>query len=410
MLLPNEFRQKCYIYFGNRVIIILPSQLVWKAMSNLSPSHENYGQSPAKSYAKALASGQFMPDEAQAQAVHELDRVWQELIQRYENSKKVFRFFYKSNIPCGVYMWGGVGRGKTWLMDQFYDSIPFRRKTRMHFHHFMQYVHRELNKLAGQQNPLDSVADQIYKESVVICFDEFFVSNVTDAMILSELFQKLFARGITLVATSNIAPDGLYKNGIHRNRFLPTIELVKKNCVILNVDAGVDYRLRILKQAQLFKCPLNAENQQWIEERFSALTHTQTVNKEPIIINQRIVETIAHTDDILWCEFSELCLKPRSPADFIEISNIYNTVLVSNVPHLTDYLADATRRFIYLVDEFYDRGVKLLLTSEDNIIEIYQGEKLAFEIERTRSRLLEMQSDDYLHSEHRKIEQTESQA
>ena len=366
--------------------------------------------SPAERYAQALASGQFLPDQEQAQAVHELDRVWQELIQRFKASKKAFRRFRRQTAPKGVYMWGGVGRGKTWLMDQFYDSVPFRRKTRMHFHHFMQHVHRELNKLSGQRNPLDLVADQIYKEAVVICFDEFFVSNVTDAMILSDLFQKLFTRGITLVATSNIAPDGLYKNGIHRDRFIPTIEMVKKNCVILNVDSGVDYRLRVLKQAQLFKSPLTHEHKLWMAQRFTALTQTQTVSQEPIIINQRIVETIGHTEDVLWCEYSELCLKPRSPADFIEIANIYNTVLVSNVPHMTDYLSEGTRRFIYLVDEFYDRGVKLLLTSEDTIIDLYQGEKLAFEIERTRSRLLEMQSDDYLHTSHRQINAPESTA
>lgn len=379
-------------------------------MLNLKSSHSTAftPSSPAERYAEALASGQFMADEAQAQAVQELDRVWKELLNRYKASKKAFRRFRRQTSPKGVYMWGGVGRGKTWLMDQFYESVPFRRKTRMHFHHFMQHVHKELNKLSGQRNPLEIVADQIYKDAVVICFDEFFVSNVTDAMILSDLFQKLFVRGVTLIATSNIAPDGLYKNGIHRDRFLPTIEMVKKNCAVLNVDAGVDYRLRVLKQAQLFKSPLSNEAQNWMSERFNALTHTQVHSKEPIVINNRVVETLGHTEDVLWCEFSELCFKPRSPADFIEIANIYNTVLVSNVPHLTDFLSEGTRRFIYLVDEFYDRGVKLLLTSQDSIIDIYQGEKLAFEIERTRSRLLEMQSDEYLHSEHRHIDDTKN--
>lgn len=379
-------------------------------MLNLKSSHSTAfsPSSPAERYAEAVASGQFMADEAQAQAVQELDRVWKELLNRYKASKKAFRRFRRQTSPKGVYMWGGVGRGKTWLMDQFYESVPFRRKTRMHFHHFMQHVHKELNKLSGQRNPLEIVADQIYKDAVVICFDEFFVSNVTDAMILSDLFQKLFVRGVTLIATSNIAPDGLYKNGIHRDRFLPTIEMVKKNCTVLNVDAGVDYRLRVLKQAQLFKSPLSNEVQSWMAERFSALTHTQAHSQEPIVINNRVVETLGHTEDVLWCEFSELCFKPRSPADFIEIANIYNTVLVSNVPHLTDFLSEGTRRFIYLVDEFYDRGVKLLLTSQDSIIDIYQGEKLAFEIERTRSRLLEMQSDEYLHSEHRHIDETKN--
>ena len=359
--------------------------------------------SPLEKYAQAIESGQFMPDEAQAQAVQELDRVWKELFTRYKSTKTAFRRFRRQTSPKGVYMWGGVGRGKTWLMDQFYDSIPFRRKTRLHFHHFMQQVHKELNKLSGQRNPLELVADQIYKNAVVICFDEFFVSNVTDAMILSDLFQKLFERGVTLVATSNIAPEGLYKNGIHRDRFLPTIALVQQHCAVLNVDAGVDYRLRVLKQAQLFKHPLTDDAHAWMNERFQALTHTQMPCNTSIIINSRVVETLGHTEDVLWCEFSELCFKPRSPADFIEIANIYNTVLVSNVPHLTDFLSEGTRRFIYLVDEFYDRGVKLLLTSEDSIVELYQGERLAFEIERTRSRLLEMQSDEYLHSEHHQI-------
>ena len=169
--------------------------------------------SPLEKYTQAIESGQFMPDEAQAQAVQELDRVWTELFTRYKSTKTAFRRFRRQTSPKGVYMWGGVGRGKTWLMDQFYDSIPFRRKTRLHFHHFMQQVHKELNKLSGQRNPLELVADQIYKNAVVICFDEFFVSNVTDAMILSDLFQKLFERGVTLVATSNIAQKVCIKTG-----------------------------------------------------------------------------------------------------------------------------------------------------------------------------------------------------
>lgn len=375
-------------------------------MSNLQAIHNTVFTpiSPAERYGEALSSGQFMPDEAQAKAVHELDRVWQELLFRYKNSKKAFRRFRRHESPNGVYMWGGVGRGKTWLMDQFFDAVPFRRKMRMHFHHFMQHVHKQLNQLSGQRNPLDIVADQIYHQAVVICFDEFFVSNVTDAMILSDLFQKLFERGITLVATSNIAPDGLYKNGIHRDRFLPTIELVKANCHILNVDAGVDYRLRVLKQAQLFKFPLTHEAQVWMAQRFSALTPNQQFSQEAISINNRIVETLGHTEDVLWCDFSELCMKPRSPSDYIQIANVFNTVLLSGVPHLTDVLSEGTRRFIYLVDEFYDRRVKLIVTSQDSIIELYSGQKMAFEIERTRSRLLEMQSDDYLHAAHRQIQ------
>lgn len=360
-------------------------------------------RSPAQRYADALSSGEFMPDEEQGAAIQALDEVWQQLIQRYDLARKPFGRFRQPAVPNGVYMWGGVGRGKTWLMDQFFDAVPFRRKMRLHFHHFMQRVHQELNSLKGQRDPLDTVADRIYAEAVVICFDEFFVSNVTDAMILSDIFQKLFDRGITLIATSNIAPDGLYKNGIHRDRFLPAIELVKKKCTVLNVDAGVDYRLRVLKQAHLYLSPLTHDSELWLAKRFEALTQCQRFSEEPITVNERLIEVRGHTEEVLWCDFAELCMKPRSPADYIELANTYGTILLGKIPSLNDNIADATRRLIYLVDEFYDRRVKLIVTAQQSIIELYQGEKLAFEIERTRSRLLEMQSDDYLQAEHRQV-------
>lgn len=360
-------------------------------------------RSPEQRYSEVLSSGEFLPDEEQGAAIHALDVLWQQLIQRYQNSKKAFGRFRQSESPQGVYMWGGVGRGKTWIMDQFFEAVPFRRKMRLHFHHFMQRVHADLNSLKGQRDPLDTVADRIYKDAVVICFDEFFVSNVTDAMILSDLFQKLFERGITLVATSNIAPDGLYKNGIHRDRFLPAIDWIKKKCTVLNVDAGVDYRLRVLKQANLYVSPLTHDSEVWLANRFGALTLSSDYSEDPIMVNERPIQVRGHTEDVLWCDFTELCMKPRSPADYIELSNTYNTILLGKVPLLNDNIADATRRLIYLVDEFYDRRVKLLVTAQQSIIALYEGEKLAFEIERTRSRLLEMQSDDYLQAEHRQV-------
>jgi cell division protein ZapE len=358
-------------------------------------------RSPSDRYVEALSSGHFMPDEEQAAAVHALDQVWQRLVQRHAASRKGFGRFRQGVAPTGVYMWGGVGRGKTWLMDQFFESIPFRRKMRMHFHHFMQRVHRELTDLQGQRDPLEQVADRIHQDAVVICFDEFFVSNVIDAMILSDLFAMLFERGITLVTTSNIMPDGLYKNGIHRDRFLPTIEMLKTFTTVLNVDAGIDYRLRVLKQANLYQTPLSDDAENWLARRFCALSQQHAVSEDPITVNHRQVNTRGHTEDLLWCDFDELCLKPRSAADFIELAKSYNTVLVGRVPVLDDNINEATRRFIYLVDEFYDRRVKLIVTAEQEILSLYSGTKLAFEIERTRSRLLEMQSDSYLKEEHR---------
>lgn len=356
---------------------------------------------PADKYAQALSLGEFVADDAQAMAVGLLDEVWHSLMQRYQAAQGGLRFFKRNRPPKGVYMWGGVGRGKTWLMDMFYESIPFRRKMRLHFHHFMQRVHQKLNELKGQPDPLQKVADSIYADAVVICFDEFFVSHVSDAMILGDLFTLLFDKGVTLVATSNIEPNGLYKNGIHRDRFLPAINALTAHTQVLNIDIGIDYRLRVLQQADLFHTPLSDDARNWMAKRFAALTKNQHIEYGPIHINEREVIIEARTENVLWCDFRALCMQPRSAVDFIEIANNYSTVLVSGVPSLDDNLKDPTRRFIYLVDEFYDRRVKLIVTANEPILTLYSGQKLAFEIERTRSRLLEMQSEDYLQMVHR---------
>ncbi|MCL1622862.1 cell division protein ZapE [Moraxella sp. Tifton1] len=361
-------------------------------------------QTPLERYQAALATGNFSEDPIQRQAMGYLDELYHQIIKMDGDTKRgFFASLFKSKPvpPKGLYMWGGVGRGKTWMMDMFYESLPIERKMRMHFHHFMQRVHSELVKLQGQSDPLQKVADIIHDEAVVICFDEFFVSNVSDAMILGDLFTMLFARGITLVATSNIEPAGLYKNGIHRNRFLPAIAQVEKHTVVMNIDIGVDYRLRLLKQARLYSHPLSDETADWLFERFDALSAGQAVMSAPICVGGRQIDIIKRTETMLLADFRALCMQPRSAADFIEIANDFDTVMVDNVPALTDTLMDPVRRFIYLVDEFYDRRVKLLVRAEQSILDLYQGEKLAFEIERTRSRLLEMQSEDYLAQEHR---------
>ncbi len=357
---------------------------------------------PLQRYQQALDSGHFQTDEAQARAVALLDDIYRALIARKQQQHRFLARFRMPPAPRGLYMWGGVGRGKTWLMDQFYDSLPFTQKIRLHFHHFMQEVHRQLNELRGQVNPLDKVADTICSKALVICFDEFFVRNVADAMILGHLFTLLFKRGITLVTTSNIPPEKLYENGIQREQFLPAIAVLQQHCVILNVDVGVDYRLRVLRQADLYRSPLNAEAQTWLAERFKALTFHHAANTEPLTIQGRVVEVVQKVDDVAWFKFSELCEKPRSAADFIEIAGLFSTVLVQDIPSLNDEISgDVTRRFIYLVDEFYDQRVKLLITAQQPILELYSGQKMAFEIQRTRSRLLEMQSDDYLQQAHR---------
>lgn len=361
-------------------------------------------QTPLERYQAALATGDFSEDAVQLAAVTYMDNLYHEIIKSQDSSGGGwFSSLFKSKpvMPKGLYMWGGVGRGKTWMMDMFYESLPIKRKMRMHFHHFMQRVQRELVALQGQADPLKKVADIIHQEAVVICFDEFFVSNVSDAMILGDLFSMLFDRGITLVATSNIEPSGLYKNGIHRDRFLPAIAQVEKHTTVMNIDAGIDYRLRLLKQAKLYSSPLTDDTKDWLSERFDTLAGGQTISTSPIMIGGRNIDVIKRTETMLLADFRVLCMQPRSAADFIEIANDFDTVMVDNVPALNDTLMDPTRRFIYLVDEFYDRRVKLLIRAEQSILTLYQGEKLAFEIERTRSRLLEMQSEEYLAEEHR---------
>ncbi len=357
---------------------------------------------PLQRYQAAIATDEFNHDPIQEKAMTYLDGVYHQLIENSKEKKGLFAFFNSQPVPPkGLYMWGGVGRGKTWMMDMFFESVPLQRKMRMHFHHFMQRVHKELNKLQGSSDPLEKVADIIHDEAVLICFDEFFVSNVSDAMILGDLFTMLFKRGITLVATSNIEPSGLYKDGLHRDRFMPAVTELEKHTTVMNIDSGIDYRLRLLQQAELYKSPLTKENSHWLANRFVSLANNQKISKEPITINGREIKINARTKTVLYCDFRQLCMEPRSANDFIEISNNFSTVLVDNVPELTDVLRDPTRRFIYLVDEFYDRRVKLLVRAEQSILDLYQGEKLAFEIERTRSRLLEMQSEDYLKLEHR---------
>ena len=357
---------------------------------------------PLQRYQAAIATDEFNHDPIQEKAMTYLDGVYHQLIENSKEKKGLFGFFKSQPVPPkGLYMWGGVGRGKTLMMDMFFESVPLQRKMRMHFHHFMQRVHKELNKLQGSSDPLENVADIIHDEAVLICFDEFFVSNVSDAMILGDLFTMLFKRGITLVATSNIEPSGLYKHRLHRARFMPAVTELEKHTTVMNIDSGIDYRLRLLQQAELYKSPLTKENSHWLANRFVSLANNQKISKEPITINGREIKINARTKTVLYCDFRQLCMEPRSANDFIEISNNFSTVLVDNVPELTDVLRDPTRRFIYLVDEFYDRRVKLLVRAEQSILDLYQGEKLAFEIERTRSRLLEMQSEDYVKLEHR---------
>lgn len=368
---------------------------------------------PLERYKKDLQRDDFSYDPSQETAVKHLQRLFDDLIAQENQPQpkasvlgKFTSRFRKAESPepvKGLYFWGGVGRGKTYLMDTFYDSLPIERKMRTHFHRFMQRVHADLKALDGTKNPLDTIAEQYAEEARIICFDEFFVSDITDAMILGGLFEKLFGNGVSLVATSNIVPDGLYKDGLQRARFLPAIALLNKHTEVVNVDGGVDYRLRALEQAELYHYPLDSQADASLNTSFESLSPDldEAVDAEIVEVNGRGIQSRRLCEDVIWFDFKELCEGPRSQNDYIELAKVYHAVLVSNVPQLGRSNDDAARRFINMVDEFYDCGVKLILSAQAPIHEIYTDGRLNFEIERTQSRLLEMQSHEYLARAHK---------
>ncbi|WP_231759760.1 cell division protein ZapE [Microbulbifer elongatus] len=363
--------------------------------------------SPMQRYERDLQRPDFVEDPAQRAAVEALQDLYERLLAAQGAGGLLGglrRLWKKTDTPeKGLYFWGGVGRGKTYLMDAFYEALPFERKQRTHFHRFMRDVHRQLKKLAGEKNPLEKVADRIAGRARVLCFDEFFVSDITDAMILANLLEALFQRGVTLVATSNIIPEGLYKDGLQRARFLPAIDLLLAHTKVVNVDNGIDYRLRVLEMAELYHYPLDAEADASLERSFNSLMVEGAEVREQVAldIEGRPIVATRVADDVAWFEFSELCDGPRSQNDYIELAREFHTVLLANVPRFDERSESQARRFINLIDEFYDRCVNLVISAEEPVESLYGGRHLRFEFERTVSRLQEMQSREYLARQHR---------
>ena len=355
--------------------------------------------SPRQRYEQDLAKSGFVADASQAAAVDALDKVQRALLA---NPPKKRLLSDRLNWPKveGLYMWGGVGRGKTHLMDAFYDSLPFPQKQRTHFHRFMLDVHERRRHFSHKRDPLKLVALELSHQVRVLCFDEFYVSDIADAMILGKLTEYLFDEGVTLVATSNCAPDELYKGGLQRQNFLPAIERLKKSLKVLNVDGGVDYRLRALTRVQLYLDSSDAEAEAKLAQWFGEIAPEPGVENVTLQIQGRPVKARRRADGVAWFDFSELCESARAAADYIQLAREYHAVILSRVPQLTFENEDSARRFINLVDEFYDRGVKLLIAAAVPQEQIYAGKKLRFEFKRTQSRLREMQSQEYLAKPH----------
>jgi cell division protein ZapE len=301
----------------------------------------------------------------------------------------------------GLYLWGGVGRGKTMLMDSFYASLPPQLGERSHFYRFMRQIHTELRKIRSRAEPLDTVAERLAARVRVLCLDEFFVSDIADAMILAGLFEGLFRRGVTLVATSNIPPQDLYKDGLQRQRFLPAIELIERNVEVLHLDGRIDYRLRQLEQAPTYLDSKLPDTAAQLKQRFAALAGGSAGGPTTLSVENRHIKALATGAGMVWFEFKDICEGPRSQNDYIELARLYHTVFISNVPEFTQRNENAARRFIMLIDEFYDRNVNVVVSAAAAPAALYHGERLQLEFLRAASRLVEMQTLQYLAGQHR---------
>jgi len=363
------------------------------------PPYHNH--SPLTWYQAASQQAAFIRDAAQARAIEHLDRLWTELMMfKRKRNRFLGRSLRSPQLPKGLYFYGGVGRGKSFLMDAFYGCLPYRRKRRVHFHAFMAEIHQRLRGLKSEANPLKAVAAEIAKETRVLCFDEFHVSDIADAMILGRLLENLFHEGVVLVATSNYAPSELYPQGQNRSSFLPTIALIEEKLTILNVDGGEDYRHRTLTAAEVFYIPVNDENERKLADLFTQVTAGQVERPSEIEIHGRMLRCKKRTDKAIWFDFRMLCFGPRSQADYLYLSEHYEMIFVSGIEKLSQAERAEARRLTWLIDVMYDYRVKFCATCDVPVGEIYVEGDFAQEFVRTASRLTEMQSQEYLNLPH----------
>jgi cell division protein ZapE len=366
-------------------------------------------QSVATRLGTEITAHRLAWDAAQQDAALRLDELSENLCRRVPTFVQRLRsrlpwapFETATEPQRGLYLWGGVGRGKTLLMDLFYATLQ-RPAERTHFYRFMRQVHAELRNVKRRTQPLDAVAERLAKRTQVICLDELFVADIADAMILGGLFDGLFRRGVTLVATSNQPPQDLYKDGLQRQRFLPAIELLNAHVEVLHLDGGVDYRLRQLEQAPTYLDADRPETPQAMRQRFAALAGGTPEGPDTLVIEGRALHALGGGPGMAWFEFAELCAGPRSQNDYIELARLYHTIFISNIPQFTGTGENAARRFISAIDEFYDRGVKIVVSAQAPPAELYRGERLALEFQRAASRLVEMQTHRYLAGLHQPL-------
>ncbi len=350
---------------------------------------------PLDYYHEQIKTGRIFEDPQQLNAMNCLQRIFQDLLEENRKRSSLVSFLHSPQLIKGAYLWGGVGIGKTFMMDCFYHCLPFKQKMRMHFYQFMRNVHNALATHQGEADPLKVIAKELSQQTMVLCFDEFFVSDITDAMLLGRLFKALFARHVCLVATSNVAPDNLYKNGLQRSQFLPAIALLKEQTEVVHIPTVIDYRLRHLKEAGVFYTPLNADSRQKMEKSFMALTKGEYVDSEAINIQGRLIQVKKKSLSVVWFDFNDICSVPRSQTDYLAIAEKFRTVFISDIPAISSDARDTICLFISLIDVFYDARVRLVFSAAEPVEQIYSRGYMISEYTRINSRLLEMQSENY---------------
>ncbi|SMN11001.1 ATPase, AFG1 family [uncultured Candidatus Thioglobus sp.] len=357
---------------------------------------------PLEKYQADLLAVDFYADSAQAEVVQQIEELFHAIVaaRQLNNNMlhKVKLRFSRDNLSSvtGLYLWGGVGRGKTYLLDSLYDCLPFVEKKRIHFYRFMQMVHAKLKTIKDQKDPLQIVADSIATDTHVLCLDEFHVNDIADAMLLGELLKALFAYGCTILMTSNEAPERLYWDGLQRQRFLPVIDLIGKYMEVVNLDSNTDYRLCFLDKTDRYRPVLDDKAHAMLQKNFNHIASGDIIKGKPYMIQDRMVDTVQYADRVIWFEFNALCGAHRGVADYIEISMLFHTVMIANVPIMDDEMNDEAKRFIACIDEFYDQAIKLIITAATTPQSIYIGKRLAQSFLRTTSRLEEMQAHAYL--------------
>jgi cell division protein ZapE len=379
---------------------------------------------PEQAYLNAIKEHNFSPDPVQQKAVQLTQTLYQELtspntsqtarrLTIKRNTEKNWLKQLQKNIVShfstsddtdikGLYLWGGVGRGKTWLIDSFFNTLPFENKLRIHFHPFMQSLHERLKNLPKSPDPLPIVAQQMAQEFQLLCLDEFHVQDITDAMLLAGLLDTLFSEGVVLVTTSNIKPDELYKNGLQRDRFLPAIQLLKQQTQVFELNHGTDYRTLVLEKEGCYHCPLNDYNKDMMAQHFIKISDHADISPQTININKRSIQVLAvnyssneHPENVIWFNFDELCNTPRSSADYLAIAQQYHTILISHVYQMNEEKNDVAKRFVHLIDALYDHHCVLVMSAEVEPDKLYEGRQLTLSFPRTASRLKEMRSKLY---------------